>query len=150
MENASKALIIAGAILLSILIIGLGMFIYNQAAGVMGDTGLDQTEIQSYNEQFERYEGPTVKGATVKAMIDTVRNHNNATLQDPSKFVVLEASSEKATDADASSYDENTLDDIDYADLKGAIRSGAQYTVSCGHDKKTGLVTTIAYNLVSD
>ena len=30
MENASKALIIAGAILLSILIIGLGMFIYNQ------------------------------------------------------------------------------------------------------------------------
>ena len=31
MENASKALIIAGAILLSILIIGMGMFIYNQA-----------------------------------------------------------------------------------------------------------------------
>ena len=29
MENASKALIIAGAILLAILIIGLGMFIYN-------------------------------------------------------------------------------------------------------------------------
>ena len=32
MENASKALIIAGAILLSILIIGLGMAIYQQAA----------------------------------------------------------------------------------------------------------------------
>jgi len=30
MENASKALIIAGAILLSILIIGLGMAIYNE------------------------------------------------------------------------------------------------------------------------
>ncbi len=30
MENASKALIIAGAILLSILIIGLGMFIYQK------------------------------------------------------------------------------------------------------------------------
>ena len=29
MENASKALIIAGAILLSILIIAIGMFIYN-------------------------------------------------------------------------------------------------------------------------
>ena len=32
MENASKALIIAGAILLSILIIGLGMFIYQQSS----------------------------------------------------------------------------------------------------------------------
>ena len=31
MENASKALIIAGAILISILIIGLGVFIYQQA-----------------------------------------------------------------------------------------------------------------------
>lgn len=30
MENASKALIIAGAIILSILIIGLGMFIFQK------------------------------------------------------------------------------------------------------------------------
>ena len=29
MENASKALIIAGAILLSIAIIGIGMYVYN-------------------------------------------------------------------------------------------------------------------------
>ena len=41
MENASKALIIAGAILLSILIIGLGMYIYNMAADAITDTGLD-------------------------------------------------------------------------------------------------------------
>lgn len=41
MENASKALIIAGAILLSILIIGLGMFIYQQASGAMGNANLD-------------------------------------------------------------------------------------------------------------
>ena len=31
MENASKALIIAGAILLAILIIALGVFIFNQS-----------------------------------------------------------------------------------------------------------------------
>ena len=31
MENASKALIIAGAILLSILLISLGLIVYNQA-----------------------------------------------------------------------------------------------------------------------
>ncbi len=38
MENASKALIIAGAILLAILIIGLGIFIYRQAAKALIDT----------------------------------------------------------------------------------------------------------------
>ena len=35
MENASKALIIAGAILLSIAIIGIGMYVYSQAEGIM-------------------------------------------------------------------------------------------------------------------
>ena len=36
MENASKALIIAGAILLSILIIGLGMSIFNASKTAIG------------------------------------------------------------------------------------------------------------------
>ena len=38
MENASKALIIAGAILLSILIIAIGMFIYNSASSTITDS----------------------------------------------------------------------------------------------------------------
>ena len=41
MENASKALIIAGAIILSILIIALGMYIYQQASGAAQGTNLD-------------------------------------------------------------------------------------------------------------
>ncbi len=151
MENASKALIIAGAILLSILIIGLGMFIYGQAAGVMDDTGLDQQEIKAYNDPFERYEGPTVKGSTVKAMIDTVRNHNNATLSDPSKIITLEAGKAEATNVDAATIeaDPNTGDNS-YAKLKAAIKNGGQYTVVCGHDSKTGFVTSIAYILNTD
>ena len=38
METASKSLIIAGAILLSILIIALGVFIFNQAKSSIGNT----------------------------------------------------------------------------------------------------------------
>lgn len=34
MENASKALIIAGSIILAVLIIILGMYFYNQASGI--------------------------------------------------------------------------------------------------------------------
>ena len=46
MENASKALIIAGAILLSILLIGLGMMVYSKAKGTLDNTGIDDVAVQ--------------------------------------------------------------------------------------------------------
>lgn len=82
MENASKALIIAGAILLSILIIALGVFVFNQAKGAMGNTGLDDQKAAANNQKFEAYEGGAVKGSQVKALIDTVRTNNNSITND--------------------------------------------------------------------
>lgn len=87
MENASKALIIAGAILLAILIIGLGIFIYRQAANTVSDTGMDQLAIQQFNGQFENYIKDNVSGATVKSLIQLV-NTNNA-VEDTSKKITL-------------------------------------------------------------
>ena len=77
MENASKALIIAGAILLAILIIGLGIFIYRQAANTVSDTGMDQLAIQQFNAQFTQYDSKTVSGGSARALYDTVVNNNN-------------------------------------------------------------------------
>ena len=57
MENASKALIIAGAILLSILIIGIGMYIYNQA------------KEQIDNSAGQMYKGDRVSGSQVKQLL---------------------------------------------------------------------------------
>ena len=87
MENASKALIIAGAILLAILIIGLGIFIYRQAANTVSDTGMDRLAIQQFNGQFENYIKDNVSGATVKSLIQLV-NTNNA-VEDTSKKITL-------------------------------------------------------------
>ena len=54
MENASKALIIAGAILISILIVGLGVIIYNNVADIAGDTsGINQQAVSSHNSPIE-------------------------------------------------------------------------------------------------
>ena len=77
MENASKALIIAGAILLAILIIGLGIFIYRQAANTVSDTGMDQLTIQQFNAQFENYLGKEITGTAAKSPYDTILNNNN-------------------------------------------------------------------------
>ena len=57
MENASKALIIAGAILLAILLISLGIYIFSQAQNVVNDSGFSKAEIQTFNNQFLKYEG---------------------------------------------------------------------------------------------
>ncbi len=78
MENASKALFIAGAILLAILIIGLGVFIYNQAANTVSDTGLDQLAVRQLNGQFEPYLNTEMGASYAKSLIDTI-NSNNAT-----------------------------------------------------------------------
>ena len=86
MENASKALIIAGAILLAILIIGLGIFIYRQAANTVSDTGMDKLAIQQFNGQFENYIKDNVSGSTVRAL-KTIIDTNNST--DASKAITI-------------------------------------------------------------
>jgi len=87
MENASKALIIAGAILISILIIGLGVFIYQKVSTqVDSNTDLSEYTIQAFNNKFEKYLGNSVKGSTVSSLVSIV-NANNGT---NSQKVVLE------------------------------------------------------------
>lgn len=70
MENASKALIIAGAILLSILIIAIGMFIYNSAQSTINDsmTSFSTQEIEAFNNNFESYKGNQT-GSNVNSLI---------------------------------------------------------------------------------
>lgn len=87
MENASKALIIAGAILISLLIISLGILIYNQATGATGNDGMSKAEIATFNNEYLRYEG-VQNGSTIKDLIQKV-NINNA--QDGSHYVYFSA-----------------------------------------------------------
>ena len=70
MENASKALLIAGAILLCILIIAIGMFIYNSAQSTITDSmdSLSTQEIDAFNNQFTSYEGKQT-GSNIKALM---------------------------------------------------------------------------------
>ena len=78
MENASKALIIAGAILLAILIVGLGVYIYRQAAGVIDTGTMDQLVVSQFNAQFEPYLGNNVSGSNVKQLIKIIKASNRA------------------------------------------------------------------------
>ena len=75
MENASKALIIAGAILLAILIISLGILIYNQASGIVTNNSMSEVDINTFNSKFTQYGGEQ-RGSAVRALIQQVQSSN--------------------------------------------------------------------------
>ena len=58
MENASKALITAGAVLLAILIVSLGVKIKkNMSNSVTSDSSLQKEEISTFNSKMTPYLG---------------------------------------------------------------------------------------------
>ena len=135
MENASKALIIAGAILLEILIIGLGIFIYRQAANTVSDTGMDQLSIQQFNGQFENYIKTNVSASNVRALLDTVSS-NNATSE--TKVTVK--------------WKTNMPTDVveDSLVTKDQLSSAVKYNVTDNSNtSKTGLITEIYVSIAS-
>lgn len=76
MENASKALIIAGAILLAILLISLGIYIFGQAQDTINNNGMAQAEITAFNQKFIKYEGQNKKGSEVRSLVQEVVSCN--------------------------------------------------------------------------
>lgn len=76
MENASKALIIAGAILISILLISVGIIVMNsinkpidQATG-----SADSQAIEMFNSKFTGYIGGGQSAQSMKSLINTVKS----------------------------------------------------------------------------
>ncbi len=78
MENASKALIIAGAILISILLISIGILLINSAQDTAnsGTIAMSSQAIQAFNSQFTEYEGSNKSSREVSQLLDTVISSN--------------------------------------------------------------------------
>ncbi len=143
MENASKALIIAGAILLSILIIGLGMFIYQQAANAMGKINLNEQQVQTINSKFTNYgsEGSKINGTTARALCETVKSYNRTTAEDESQYVKV------TTGASANStINTEQLDAVNSAidSVESGLKAGKTYTLHFGYDNDSALIIGIS------
>jgi len=91
MENASKALIIAGAILLSILIIAIGMYIYTSSHNSISEAGsqISEQEKTSFNQQWNTYEGAQ-GGNNVKALLQKLIANCNTNAQEDQRLVDVE------------------------------------------------------------
>ena len=138
MENASKALIIAGAILLSIAIIGIGMAVYQMAASTINQAKMSGQEIDAYNAKFIKYEGIQT-GSTVKTLCEVIRLHNIENEDDVSKQITLTLAAPTADAGDGSAAGSTTAE---ITTLKSQIKAGAKYTVSFGYTS-TGMIKNI-------
>lgn len=135
MENASKALIIAGAILISILLITVGIMVISSTDGITDEMGssMSEMEIQSFNSKFTGYEADKQKASQVKALLDKVsatNTSNEATSSSDAKFVGI--SFKTGT---------STITDVDTA--RQSVKTTKTYKVECTKDANTGLVNLI-------
>ncbi len=111
MENASKALLIAGSVLIVILIIGVGMLVYSSMQGTI-DEGLRQMSNQEkdmFNQQFLQYEGRK-NGSNVKALQSKVNNNNSQIEDDKDPRYVTMTIEDNATINTARTYDVTVTD----------------------------------------
>lgn len=138
MENASKALIIAGAILLSIAIIGVGMAVFQSAQQSVGDADMSAEQVTAFNSKFLSYEG-TKNGATVRALCDAVRTNNSQYTDDVSKCIKIESSDVSAATATASDAGSTPAE---IATIKQGINVGSRYKVTISYTA-TGLIKKI-------
>ena len=110
MENASKALIIAGAILLAILIISLGILIYNQASGIVTNNSMSEVDINTFNSKFTQY-GGNQRGSAVRALIQQV-DSSNAVPENTNRQVSVV--NESGTEVNLNSVDTGSLYEVSY------------------------------------
>ncbi|MBQ6992469.1 MAG: hypothetical protein IJN50_06160 [Clostridia bacterium] len=139
MENASKALLIAGAILIVILLIAVGMLVYSQSRSVI-DVGVAQmssTEISMFNAQFNDYSG-SQKGSSVKALLQAVNANNQTYKDDQSKIVEVTTSGSGVGTALTNSKDANAI-----SNTISSIQSSKKYTVTFTTDSSNGLITSV-------
>lgn len=124
MENASKALVIAGAILISIILISIGIMVVNSAYGIFGsaEESMTSQEIEMFNRQFLSYTGEQ-KGSAIKSLMSTI-NASNAS---------HDADHQVAVTGIGSSPD----------DIVSAVKTTTTYTVKITTDATSGIITSI-------
>lgn len=133
MENASKALIIAGAILLAILLITLGIYIFQQAQSTVNNSGMSQAEIQTFNSQFTKYEGEKIKGSSVKSLIQEVNVNNSQDESNEHQITVTGVTA--AASGSAAGYNQY---------LTNGIKNTKTYTVKITKYGTNGRITDIS------
>lgn len=142
MENASKFLIIAGSIIISLVLVGLGVMIYQRVAPSITGAGVDEYEVTSFNSKFEGYFGTSRTGSDVKGLISATLRSNqqaeNAEDADSKTVYIIYKPSASGT---ATIYGGGTTS---LTSLSKDIKSSSRYSVEIVNEDRDDTVLTTA------
>lgn len=137
MENASKALLIAAAILIAIMLIGLGILVLSGGQSMVESGVLQMTaqEKDMFNLSFSRYEGTTITGTNVRALIGNIMSSNSTNKEIEGKLVSITGDS-------TYTVTKEDLKTNSISAYRATINTGATYSVKLSYGNN-GLVNSI-------
>lgn len=135
MENATKALIIAGSVLIVIVLISVGVSILSSTKGLENNTQetADVMETNSFNSRFTGYVGQNLSGSQIKSLCST-------TIASNAKNTAHQVSLSNGTTSGTDSTSISTI--------AGSISANARYNVSSTYDE-TGYIVTLTISSAS-
>lgn len=132
MENASKALILAGAILIAIMLVSLGVLLFNNVGGAAKKAvDMDEQEISNFNSKITPYLGKSVPGSQVNALLQYCVSVNISAKKSGETYKAITVNyngGSSKIDKDSQNYTK--------------VTTGIYYNVS-GTNDSNGLITSI-------
>lgn len=135
MENASKAIVMAGGMLIGLLTVSVlvVMFFLISSMANVKEEQLSQKEINEWNAQWEAYNKRVMYGSEIITIINKVAEENLKYVDQPEYRITITV------------YNENGVKITDMTDYKLAIFGCTKMEYS----QKTGRINNMAYEFVS-
>ena len=131
MENATKALLIAAAVLVAIIIISITLVIVNQGQEAASGADLSELEAAQFNSAFLSYEKSNLSTSQVNALLNTVFQHNKQELASgDNRYVSITVKNGSTTLASFTNGSGTTVPSVSGSDY---------YTATCNY---TGTIVT--------
>lgn len=141
MENASKALIIAGSILVAVLVISLGVMIFrNMSKSVVDDTSLSTQQISQFNSKITPYVGNNISGSNVNNLRQHIISIDND-VKVNKKAGAINMYLEKNDGSKTLLVGYNSTTDV--VTIGSKVQTGIFYTVRATYDSNTALINEI-------
>ena len=154
MENATKALIIAGGMLIAMLIVGLLNWGYNQLRALQqaNITEEERQQIVDFNERFEAYNKKVVRGYQMISLSNLVYDTNSRYTEEvgytPVTIIVDGLSDQSATGEDLVNYIQTYYDSMSSND-KNALKQLYFECTGVEYDSRNSRVVKMTFKRVN-
>ncbi len=154
MENASKALIIAGGMLIAMLIVGLLVFGFSRIRESQQEQSNQESiqEVTDFNKRFEAYNKTTARGYQMISLANLVYDTNYRYTEEdgykPVTIIVDGLSSQDATNEDLVTYIQNNYDGMN-SNEKNALKQLYFECTDISYDSQNSRVLSMHFKRVN-